>query len=191
MGEPFLVWIFTGALVLYWLVVFACLLCRKEEEVVPRLRYKITDGYVVCCLDNVNQMLVDLSDFELVSKYSWYVDSAGYPATRHKGQRIRLHKMLLGKLPQGLVVDHINRSKLDNRRSNLRVCTQQINMQNMSLKSTNKSGVTGVFFDKQVQRWRAQISSNGKTKHVGIFDDFEDAVNARKKAEKIYYTERV
>jgi hypothetical protein len=86
-----------------------------------------------------------------------------------------------------MVIDHINRNKLDNRRKNLRVCTQKVNSHNSSLRSTNTSGVSGVFFDNRAKRWRAQIYYNGKTKHIGIYDSFNDAVVARKKAEQEYY----
>ena len=152
-----------------------------------RLQYEIFNDHVIGHFDNGKQMLFDVADLPLVSSLSWFIDTCGYPSTNYEGRTVRLHRLLFKEIPDGLVVDHMNRSKLDNRRTNLRICSQQKNMQNMSLKSNNTSGVAGVFFDKQVQRWRAQISNNGKTKYIGIFDNFDDAVKARKDAEKLYY----
>ena len=85
------------------------------------------------------------------------------------------------------MTDHINRNKLDNRRSNLRICTPKENLQNSSIRTTNKSGATGVYYVPKVNKWRAQITIDGKTKYIGIFTSFEDAVIARRKSEQIYY----
>lgn len=151
------------------------------------LRYKIVSDYVVGIFDNGAKMLFDVSDLELVSSHSWHVDSSGYPRTCVNGETIRLHRLLIPEIPSGLVIDHKNRIKLDNRRLNLRIVTQKENNQNISIKSNNTSGVPGVFFDKRAKRWRAQISKDGKTTHVGIFDCFDDAVSARKAAEQEVY----
>ena len=151
------------------------------------LRYKIVSDYAVGIFENGAEMMFDIGDLEIVSARNWHIDSGGYPSTYNEGGSVRLHRLLLTDIPKGLVVDHIDRNKLDNRRKNLRIVTQKENCQNMSSKPSNKSGVPGVFFDKRAQRWRAQISKNGKTTHVGIFDCFADAVEARKAAEKKFY----
>lgn len=151
------------------------------------LRYRYTDEGIVGIFDSGKEMIFDKEDLEIVSARPWFIDETGYPSARDKetGERTRLHRMLLkGEIPEGKVVDHINRNKLDNRRSNLRVCTQQTNVRNASRSRTNKSGVTGVFYDTKTGRWRAQISRKGQSRHIGSFDDFEDAVRARKEAEK-------
>lgn len=149
------------------------------------LSYRVNEGYVSCVFDNGREMKIDTDDLPFVSKHQWYIDSFGYPAT---GKNERLHRLLLGSaVREGMVVDHINRDKLDNRRCNLRICTQKVNVRNASLQRNNKSGVTGVFFDKRAGRWRAQIYHGGKVKHVGIFDDFDEAVRAREEAERRYY----
>lgn len=147
------------------------------------LRYKIASDYAVGIFDSEAEMLFDISDLELISSHSWHIDDQGYPRTYADGSMIRLHRLLIPEVPDGFVVDHKNREKLDNRRMNLRVVTQKENNQNISVKSNNTSGVPGVFFDKRARRWRAQICKDGKTTHVGIFDCFNDAVSARKKAE--------
>ena len=151
------------------------------------LRYKIVDDYAVGIFENGKEVKFDIEDLEQISSHQWFIDSLGYPASAKDDKTIRLHNLLLGHQPKGLCIDHINRNRLDNRRCNLRVCTYRENVHNSSLKTNNTSGVTGVFYDKRAKRWRAQIYIKGKTTHVGIFDDFKDAVNARKKAEQEYY----
>lgn len=59
-----------------------------------------------------------------------------------------------------------------------------MNMRNMKRSRRNKSGVTGVRWDKASSRWHVQIGDGrGKNRHVGLFTDFEQAVAARKSAE--------
>lgn len=151
------------------------------------LRYKIVSEYAVGIFDSGTEMMFDICDLETVSAHPWFVDALGYPCSCIGGKTVRLHRVIYPTVCDGMVVDHINRNKLDNRRSNLRVVTQKENCHNASLRSNNKSGVTGVFFDKRAGRWRAQIYHGGKTTHVGIYDCFDDAVKARKEAEDKYY----
>lgn len=101
------------------------------------------------------------------------------------GKRYLAHRVAWlythGKWPEG-VIDHINRDAFDNRIANLRDVTQMENLQNASSKSNNKSGVEGVFWDKQRQRWRAEIRVNYKTIALGRFTSKADAAAARAEA---------
>lgn len=151
------------------------------------LRYKIVSDYAIGIFENGAEVLLDVGDLEVVSAHQWHIDTLGYPRTYSEGLMVRLHRLLFPSIPDGYVVDHINRNKLDNRRKNLRIVTQKENNQNIPLRSNNTSGVYGVFFDKRAKRWRSQISRDGKTTHVGVFDCFDDAVAARKAAEKKFY----
>lgn len=104
--------------------------------------------------------------------------------TKVKGKdvrkNVRLHRWLIG-CPEGLEVDHINHNTLDNRKSNLRICTTFENQMN---KTNNSSGCVGVRWHSQGKKWNARIVINGKEKSLGMFKTFDDAVNARRKAEK-------
>lgn len=80
-------------------------------------------------------------------------------------------------------LDHENHVRSDNRWDNLRPVTRSQNNQNMSRRSDNTSGVTGIFWEKACSKWRVQIRLNGKRKHIGVYRNFEDAVRARKHAE--------
>ncbi len=147
------------------------------------LRYKIVDGYAVGIFDNGQEVMFDIEDLEKVSAHAWYIDSMGYVATAVNRGNVRMHRFFVRDVPDGMVIDHINRNKLDNRMENLRVCTQKENVHNSTIRKNNTSGTPGVFFDKKVRRWRTQIYKDGKCRHVGIFDSYDDAVVARKKAE--------
>lgn len=84
-------------------------------------------------------------------------------------------------------VDHINNDRLENNANNLRFVTSRENHFNMSLKSTNTSGVKGVSFYKRTGKWQAQIQLSGKSIHLGVFNTLEDAKIARQyKAKELF-----
>jgi hypothetical protein len=82
-------------------------------------------------------------------------------------------------------IDHINGDGLDNRWVNLREVTVQENSRNAKIRKNNKTGVMGVGLHKPTKRWRAYINVSGKQLHLGLFDEFDDAVFARREAEKL------
>ena len=137
---------------------------------------------------NGDRILVDTSNLPIVSQYSWHVTTRGYAATRINGRIVYMHRMLM--CPGELQVDHINQNKLDNRRFNLRIVTNQQNHFNRPLNSNNSSGVTGVYWNRDCQKWCAQITINGKTISGGLFHDFEDAVLKRMELEEIHFIKK-
>ena len=90
-----------------------------------------------------------------------------------------------------LEIDHINGKPCDNRIDNLRLVTREINSQNSSMKCNNTSGFNGVFWEKSVKKWRAQIMIDGKSIHLGVFANKKDAIAARMRANIKYgFSER-
>lgn len=87
-------------------------------------------------------------------------------------------------------IDHINRVRDDNRLANLRPATRSENCQNQPVRSTNRSGVTGVYYHSCARKWVALISVDKKQRHLGVFDTAEQAAAARKFAEQQYYAYR-
>lgn len=123
------------------------------------------------------KFLVDPEDFEkYVKGYSFSLNK-GYVmySCRTDGLNKKLlHRIIMGE-PESMLIDHINRNPLDNRRSNLRICTHQQNQCNRGKQSNNTSGFKGVCWHKGNQKWVAEIRINGKCKHLGYFDDPEEA----------------
>ena len=85
-----------------------------------------------------------------------------------------------------LVVDHINRDKLDNRKVNLRFVTQRQNCCNTKTNKNNTSGHTGIHWNKEINKWVARITYFCKPIHLGSFLKLKDAINSRKEAEAKY-----
>lgn len=72
---------------------------------------------------------VDIDETK-VQRHNWCLSGDGYPMTYISGALVKLHHFVVGKPPKGLVTDHINRDRLDNRKSNLRFVTQRENLLN-------------------------------------------------------------
>ena len=87
------------------------------------------------------------------------------------------------------VVDHIDGNPKNNHLSNLRFATISENLKNRKVSTRNTSNVTGVHFETKSKRWRVTIMINYKRIHINCFDNFEDAKNARIKAEEKYFGE--
>lgn len=142
--------------------------------------------------------LVSDEDYSTLSQYKWQYTGTGYASRserfgpvdktevgwkRYKYKGFLMHREIL-EPPSGMQVDHINGNKLDNRRSNLRLCTRSQNYWNKGKQSNNKSGYKGVFWAKHVQRWRARVMSNGRITELGYFDSPEEAHRSYVKAAK-------
>lgn len=92
--------------------------------------------------------------------------------------RVMAHRLAwfihCGRLPNG-EIDHVNRDRSDNRACNLREVSSSMNKRNKSRMSNNKSGVTGVCWDKCRKKWAAQVRMEGRNHHLGRFDNLIDA----------------
>ncbi|HEI0612123.1 TPA: HNH endonuclease [Escherichia coli] len=95
-----------------------------------------------------------------------------------------IFKMNFGYDP--LEIDHINGIGTDNRLENLRNVDRHTNCKNTRMSKANTSGCVGVHWMKKRNKWQARIEFEGKRRHLGFFDNFEDAVKARKEAERFY-----
>lgn len=101
--------------------------------------------------------------------------------TRYAAHRL-IWKFFHGKDPR--YIDHLNGIRSDNRIENLRCVTKKQNQNNMKLFSTNTSGVTGVHYCNTINKWIAKIYTNNKSHILGRYKNLEDAIQARKNAEK-------
>ncbi|HNY77335.1 MAG: HNH endonuclease [Sedimentisphaerales bacterium] len=130
--------------------------------------------------------IIDAADYEWLSRYRWFAKGSQgkyYAGRAERGEMIMMHREIM-KPPPGMVVDHIDGNSLNNRRSNLRICTPRQNNHNRRFKG-NRSGFAGVY--PQGKRWRAMICHRGETLYSAIFDDKIEAAKARdRKALELY-----
>jgi phosphoglycolate phosphatase-like HAD superfamily hydrolase len=103
-----------------------------------------------------------------------------------KGQKYLAHrviwKMVYGFDPEG--VDHIDGNPSNNRINNLREASQIVNGRNAKTRKNNTSGAMGVRWEASRNKWIARIHDNYRSRHIGCFDTFEEALAARKQAER-------
>lgn len=130
---------------------------------------------------DVFPVLIDDEDLHFFINRRWSVDSLGYVASRSKKSFDRLHR-LVAKATNEHLVDHIDGNKLNNKKSNLRICSNAQNLQNRGANRNNSSGKKGVYFNKKSGKWIAQIGVGNKRIHVGTFSDVNDAAAAYKEA---------
>jgi len=135
--------------------------------------------------------LIDDEDFELISKFKWRAvwnpHTKSFYAKAHirkpdgKDTTLRMHRLIMNAQP-GQQVDHVHHLTLDNRKSELRICTNSENLMNRGAQENNTSGYKGVSWNKRDRKWHAQIWVNGKRKHLGYFSTPEDGYAAYCKA---------
>ena len=142
--------------------------------------YEDHGNYLVGIDFNGRTFTVDKEDYEKIRRHKWLVYDSGYVKARILKKCVYLHRFLMN-CPEGMTVDHINHNKSDNRRTNLRICTQRENNLNRDCE--------GVRFDKRRGTWQAYIHTERGFKSLGSFKNKEDAIKARKDGEKLYYKE--
>ena len=159
---------------------------RRDNE------YDLSGEYGICYFHNEpdGYFIFDLDDYEKLSEYCWSKSSSnGYAYARVRGElrNITAQSVIMGQTPDGMVIDHINRDRLDNRKENLRFTSHKENARNRSLMSNNQSGFPGVHFQKSRQKWRASIAVDYQRIQLGEFDTKEEAYDAYLKAREKYW----
>lgn len=154
---------------------------------------EVHDNFIVIIIkrqEKAYRCLIDKEDYFKVKNYTWFLSKGkkqyaiSFFTENGVQKNLFMHRLIMD-CPDDKVVDHINITEtLDNRKSNLRVVTQLQNMQNC-IKS--KYEQTGIHYREDKNKWTATIGVNGKLKHIGSYDSYEEAVLARKEAEKKYW----
>lgn len=134
--------------------------------------------------------LVDDKDYELVSRYRWFLNQDGYAISgrkRRSDKSILMHRMVMNT-PTGMLTDHKNQDKLDNRRENLRICNTSENNRNMRPGARGGSSrFTGVYFCKTRKLWVAMIKGESKRYNLGRFaTEIEAALAYDRKAYELH-----
>ncbi len=148
---------------------------------------ELTQGYYT---------IIDESDFELVSRYSWRVLIQKrrngsikdlYARSRINGKIILMHRFILGLTDPKILVDHINHDGLNNCRENLRLCTSQQNCRNRQKQPGLSSKFKGVYWDRNRNKWRSSIRVDSKYINLGRFEnELDAAITYNKKAVELF-----
>lgn len=153
-------------------------------------KYILSGEFGIGITSNTNEeFYFDLEDYDKIKDYCWSFDGRYLIAyDSSTGNNILFHRLIMNCFDKDIVIDHIKHNTLDNRKSKLRKCTNSQNNMNHIKRIDNTSGVTGVCFDKRINKWYAQIKvKNKKRITLGYFTNFEEAVVARKEAEQKYF----
>lgn len=170
--------------------------CYSSEVTKDRFKiknkYDLTGDYGVGYTSNNEEFYFDLEDYDKIKDFCWYKEKAGYISTNYyvdkTKKNIKMHRLILNVEDiKNKDIDHINWIKYDNRKNNLRVCTHQQNTINVEKKKNNTSGTVGVSYRKDRNKWRAEINFKNTYIYLGMYDNKEDAIKARRNAEEKYF----
>lgn len=160
--------------------------CIIEKTVFEPNDYIVNDNNTVTILvlnkDKIIEVIIDIDDFEKHFKNKKIGITHGYAIC----EKSEIQKIIMDT---NELVDHINLNPLDNRKCNLRIADKSKNAINCDIRANNKSGFTGVSFNKIIGKWRAYISINGKRIELGHFENLKDAVEIRIINERKYFKE--
>lgn len=137
--------------------------------------------------------IFDLEDYEKIKDYKWYLNPKKYANAlaldNNNKRKYVFASRIIMDCPEDMVVDHINKDTLDNRKENLRIITTTENNRWKKIARNNKYGITGIYLDKETGYWNASICVNLKQIYLGYYKTKEEAIIARLLAEKKYYSE--
>jgi hypothetical protein len=136
--------------------------------------------------------IVDDENFEWLNQWKWnaYGDryAARAPGPRKKQKLILMHRLIIST-PDDMYTDHINGNGFDNRKINLRICTQSQNGGNSRLSRANKTGYKGVYYSKPRKKWVAFIRVKRELIYLGYHLTKEEAAAKYNQASKKYFGE--
>jgi hypothetical protein len=128
------------------------------------------------------EIVIDDEDYDYLNQFSWRINRDGYAITCKVGEKadVYMHRLLLGATNFSTKVDHINKNRADNRKENLRICTNVQNSYNArKTSSPTTSKYKGVSFDKSRSKWVAYIRADRKSRFLGRFNTEKEAYDAR------------
>ena len=171
--------------------------CYQKElakTVIPKSNWKTnkiieSDECILIKSSNTEDyFIIDSEDYDKVKNYCW-CNSHGYAVSTIRGEKnkfVGMHRIIMncGENENLLVVDHINHNTLDNRKSNLRIATDMQNNWN-SIRNHN----SGIQYNSILEKWNVTIKYNLQDINLGLFDSYNEALDIRDKAEKVFFEE--
>jgi hypothetical protein len=166
--------------------------CSSKPSVFHRWVFYFTIMAKEIILTQGKIAIVDDEMFEYLNQWKWCLISGRYAATNmkinSKYKSIYLHRFIMNA-PKNMQVDHIDNNKLNNIKSNLRLCNHTENMINRPTRSNSKSGYKGVIFYKRLNKYMAKINVNKKQLYLGLYIDPIHAARAYNAAALKYHGE--
>jgi hypothetical protein len=152
-----------------------------------------SDGAKLIPLTQGKFAIVDADDYDRLAKRKWRCKQAGntfyayaFRRNANKLAMLLMHRQITDA-PKGMFVDHRDGNGLNNRKSNLRLCTPAQNAHNRCPSFNRRSIYKGISWHKQIKKWAVRICKSGGRFHLGCFDDPTDAALAYdRKAEQLF-----
>lgn len=173
--------------------------CLKSELMSTRRtrynEYDLSGEYGIGYTLKGEEFYFDLEDYDKIKEFCWYIDQIGYVRAKIRGSKDEihlLHRLVFNTENTKYQIDHINGKRNDDRKNNLRISNLEElnkNSMNKTIQKNNTSGCVGVQWHKRDSVWEAWIGYNNKRMYLGRFNDYNDAVKARKDAEEKYFEE--
>lgn len=134
-------------------------------------------------VDEIDADLCDLRWYATIENHTTFYAGRTHRSPGHKKRYVAIHRSIMSRvmgraLLSSELVDHINGNTLDNRRSNLRLCTHAENSQNRTSRKGTRSHYKGVYFHKGSQKWRATLTHGSKVETIGFFSNQKNAALA-------------
>ena len=166
-----------------------CLQRERTSEIKRKYNtYDLSGEYGIGYTSKGEEFYFDLEDYDKIKDYCWCFNDQDYVVAHNKsGNNIRLHRLILNINDKDIIIDHKNRRKNDNRKSNLRIATKSENAMNRPADIRSTTGYKGVH--KVGNKYTANIGLNNETIYLGIFDSMEDAAECRYRNEKEIFGE--
>ena len=130
----------------------------------PMFHFVVRGTSATGILPDGTEFIIDTEDIPRVDREFWRIGKEGYVYT---GASMKLHRYLLGVTDPHVIVDHINRNRLDNRKKNLRIVSAFENSANHSRLSNNKTGYIGVYYSSYGERYEVKVGYNRKRIRLG------------------------
>ena len=162
---------------------------KKYNRVVLNLEDEYGEYGIGYCSNTDNEFYFDMDDYDKIKEYCWYEVDCGEYHTMEAYEKttqsqIKMHWLIVGKH-----YDHADRNPFNNRKYNLRKATVAQNSANRRILKRNTSGFIGLCWEEKRNKWKTSICVNNKRINLGRFDNKEDAIRARLRAEKEYFGE--
>lgn len=169
-----------------------CFLSDRSSEVNKKYNtYDLSGNYGIGFTSNGYEFYFDIEDYNKIKDYCWWKNKDGYITAHDFNDKnyitIRLHKLIMDIY--NMVGDHWDGNPVNNCKNNLRPTTSSQNAMNRKTNNNNSSGFKGVHWDKKSSQWRARIGIEGRRINLGLYNNIQDAINARIEAEQKYFGE--